>query len=130
VSDDCIFCAIARGDAPSFRVDEDEHTVAFMDIMPWRRGHALVIPRRHARDLEAIEPEELEHVFAAVQRLAGRMKERLGAEEITLANALGEAAGQTVFHFHVHVVPELHADLPRLDPPSGEQLEALAALLR
>jgi histidine triad (HIT) family protein len=130
VPDDCIFCAIARGDAPSFRVDEDEHTVAFMDIQPWRRGHALVIPRRHARDLAEIEPEQLEHVFAAARRLAGRMQERFGADEISLTNSMGSAADQTVFHLHVHVVPELHADIPRTEPPSAGELEEIAALLR
>ena len=93
VADDCVFCGIVRGDIPAFKVDEDEHTIAFMDIAPWHHGHALVIPRRHVRDVGEASPEDVAHVLRAAQRLAGRMRERLGHGDVTLANAMGEAAG-------------------------------------
>ena len=108
MADDCIFCGIVRGDIPALKVDEDEHTIAFMDIAPWHRGHALVIPRKHVRDVADASPEDVAHVLRAAQRLAGRMRERLG---------------------HVHVIPGLDVDVPRRTPEPGE-LEEIAAKLR
>src|SRR5918911_1357949 len=99
--DDCIFCKIIAGDMPAAKIDEDEHTVAFMDLNPWTRGHALVVPRQHVRDLAEIDDEELGRVMAAAKRLATRARERLGADGVNLWNSMGEAAWQTVFHFHV-----------------------------
>lgn len=129
VSDpDCIFCKIVAGELPSRIVDEDERTLAFMDIAPATRGHALVIPRRHARDLLEIEPEDLQATIAAAQRLARRMGERLGADGVNLLNSCGPAAWQTVFHFHVHVIPR-YADDPLRLPwvPSPGDPDAIAA---
>jgi histidine triad (HIT) family protein len=108
--DDCIFCAIASGDGPGEILQEDEHTVAFMDINPWTRGHALVIPRRHARNIFEIEDEELAHVMSAVKRLATRIRDSLNVDGINLLNSAEPAAWQTVFHFHVHVIPRYEDD--------------------
>jgi histidine triad (HIT) family protein len=131
---DCIFCQIVAGELPAHRIDEDEHTIAFMDINPWTRGHALVIPRRHARDLLEIDAEDLAAVARSVQRLARRIGPRLGADGINLINSCGAAAWQTVFHFHVHVIPRYENDPLRLPttPLAAEQsdLAALAATLR
>lgn len=131
---DCIFCAIAAGEAPATIVDQDSDTVAFMDINPWRRGHALVVPRRHYENLLEIEPDDLTKTFAAAQRLAARMKERLGAERIVLLNSCGAAAGQVVMHFHVHVIPADPSDFPlppRPDAPAEDaDIAAAAAALR
>jgi histidine triad (HIT) family protein len=131
---ECIFCLIADGRLPAQFVDKDEYTLAFMDINPLRRGHAVVIPRRHARDLIEIEPEEVARVFATAQRLAARMRERLGCERVTLWNACGTAAGQVVMHFHVHVVPGASDDppvLPRPETPmAAEEIAAVATQLR
>ena len=132
--DDCIFCGIVAGELPSERVDEDAHTVAFMDINPWTRGHALVIPRNHSTDLLEVGDEDLQHTVAAAKRLAARMKERLGAEGVNLLNACGEAAWQSVFHFHVHVIPRWSDDplqLPvRPRQADEEELAKVAAELR
>lgn len=128
---DCIFCAIVAGDAPATKIDEDEHTLAFMDIAPAARGHALVIPKRHAADVLEIDPEDLGHTMRAAQRLAGRMKERLGADGVNLLNACGAAAWQTVFHFHVHVIPRFDDDplrLPWIPGPGDRDAIAAAAL--
>jgi histidine triad (HIT) family protein len=135
VSDqDCIFCQIVAGEIPAQIIDEDERTVAFMDINPATRGHALVIPRRHARDLLDIDPSELAAVVVAAQRIALRMPERLGAVGLNLLNACGPAAWQTVFHFHVHVIPRYEGDPLRLPwtPHEGdaEEIRAAAEALR
>ena len=130
----CIFCKIVAGELPGTIVDEDERTIAFMDINPATRGHALVIPRKHARDLLEIEPEELQAVAVAAQRLAARAPERLGADGVNLINSCGKAAWQTVFHFHIHVVPRYEGDPLRLPwvpgPGDPDEIAAAAAALR
>ncbi len=124
----CIFCKIVAGEIPSTIVDEDERTIAFMDIAPATRGHALVIPREHATDLLSIPPEDLTAVAVAAQRLASRAKERLGADGVNLLNSCGAAAWQTVFHLHVHVIPRYTGDPLRLPwvPGAGDP-EGIAA---
>jgi histidine triad (HIT) family protein len=126
---DCIFCAIVAGDGPAQIVDSDEATVAFMDINPATRGHALVIPRRHAADLGEISGEDLAATMHAARRLAGRERERLGADGVNLINCWGRAAWQTVFHFHVHVVPRYAGDPLKLPwtPAPGDPQEIAAA---
>ncbi|HEY8770568.1 MAG TPA: HIT family protein [Thermoleophilaceae bacterium] len=132
--DDCIFCAIAAGEGPAEVVQEDEHTVAFMDISPWTRGHALVIPRRHAKNLYEIGDEDLGHVMVAAKRLAERMRDALHCDGINLLNSTEAAAWQTVFHFHVHVIPRYEDDplrLPGKPQDVGEdELRAVADGLR
>ena len=126
---DCLFCQIAAGDLPARIVDEDERTIAFMDIAPATRGHALVIPREHSRDLLDVAPEDLRATVAAAQRLAGRARERLGADGVNLLNSCGAAAWQTVYHFHIHVIPRYEGDPLRLPwvPSSGDPEEIAAA---
>ncbi len=90
--EECIFCKVVAGELPSERVDEDEHTVAFMDINPWTRGHALVIPRNHVRDLYEVGEDDLRHTMLAAQRLAQRMRDRLGCDGVNLINSCEPAA--------------------------------------
>jgi histidine triad (HIT) family protein len=125
----CIFCKILAGDIPATIVDEDERTVAFMDISPATRGHALVIPREHTADLLSVEREDLQAVALASQRLAVRVKERLSADGVNLLNSSGAVAFQTVFHFHVHVIPRYDGDSLRLPwvPTPGDPREIAAA---
>jgi len=120
--DDCIFCAIASGEGPAEIVQEDQHTVAFMDLNPWTRGHALVIPRRHARSLYEIDDEELSRVAVAAKRLAQLMRDRLGCDGVNVLNSTEPAAWQTVFHYHVHVIPRYEDDPLRL-PGQAQQVE-------
>jgi histidine triad (HIT) family protein len=126
---DCIFCKIVAGDLPAQIVDEDERTIAFMDIAPATRGHALVIPRAHASDLLSVDREDLGAVALACQRLAARAKERLGADGVNLLNSCGRAAWQTVFHFHIHVIPRYEDDPLRLPwvPAEGDRAQIAAA---
>jgi histidine triad (HIT) family protein len=126
---DCIFCKIVAGELPATIIDEDERTISFMDISPATRGHALVIPREHSPDLLSVEREDLTAVALAAQRLAGRMKERLGADGVNLLNSCGAVAFQTVFHFHMHVIPRYEGDSLRLPwvPATGDAQEIAAA---
>ena len=131
---DCLFCGIVDGSIPSQTIDSDERTVAFMDINPATPGHALVVPRTHSADLLEIAPEDLSATMLASQRLAGRMKEVLGAGGINLINACGAVAWQTVFHFHIHVVPRYEDDPLKLpwipEPGDSDEIAATAARLR
>jgi histidine triad (HIT) family protein len=135
VSDpDCIFCKIIAGELPGQIVQEDERTIAFMDINPATRGHALVIPRAHSRNLLEIEADDLTAVVLAARRLAQRAEERLEADGINLLNSCGAEAWQTVFHFHIHVIPRYVDDPMRLPwkpaPGDLDEIAQIAALLR
>ena len=131
---DCLFCGIVDGSIPSQTIDSDEHTVAFMDINPATPGHALVVPRGHSADLLEISAEDLTATTLAAQRLSRRMKDVLGADGINLINACGATAWQTVFHFHIHVVPRYQDDPLKLPwvPEAGDpdEIAAIAARLR
>ncbi|MEA2298213.1 MAG: hypothetical protein QOF77_1149 [Solirubrobacteraceae bacterium] len=130
---ECIFCRIVAGTLPARVIDGDDRTLAFMDIAPATRGHALVIPRAHARDLREIGGEDLAACAAMAQRVAGRALERLGADGVNLLNSCGAPAWQTVFHFHLHVIPRYADDPLRLPwtpaPGEDEEIAAAAALL-
>ncbi len=130
----CIFCKILDGELPAVIVQEDDHTVAFMDINPWTRGHAVVIPREHSRNLYDVPQEDLARTASAAKRLAERVRDRLGADGVNLLNSCEPAAWQTIFHFHVHVIPRYEDDpleLPtRPRPAEPAELEAVAAELR
>ena len=105
-----------------------------MDITPWTRGHALVIPRTHSRNLYEVARDDLRRAGAAAQRLAARMRDRLGCDGVNLLNCCEPAAWQTVFHFHVHVIPRYDDDpleLPALpQQPAPGELAGVAAELR
>lgn len=130
----CIFCRIVAGEIPAHVVDQDEQTLTFMDIAPATRGHALVIPRRHVSDLWEIEPDQLLAVTVAAQRQAVRARDRLDAEGVNLLNSCRPAAWQTVFHFHIHVIPRYVGDpmvLPWSPTPGDmDEIAAVAAQLR
>ena len=125
--DGCIFCTIVAGEAPAEILDSDEHTLSFLDINPATRGHALVIPRRHSEDLTTIPQEDLERCAAAAQRLTLRMQETLEPDGFNLLNACRPLAWQTVFHFHIHVIPR-YADDPLKLPyiPRGGDMDEIA----
>jgi histidine triad (HIT) family protein len=131
---DCIFCAIASGEGPAQIVDSDDRTVAFLDINPATRGHALVIPRAHSSDLFEVSEDDLQATLAAARRLAQRMRETIEPDGINILNAAGRAAWQSVFHFHLHVIPRYEDDplqLPwRPGPVDPSELAAVAAAIR
>ncbi len=131
---DCVFCKIVAGEVPSQRIAEDERTVSFMDINPATRGHALVIPKAHTANLLEIEPKDLTAVALAAQQLAQRAPERLAADGVNLINSCGSAAWQTVFHFHVHVIPRYADDPLKLPwtpaPGDADEIAEAASALR
>jgi histidine triad (HIT) family protein len=132
--EDCLFCGIVAGEVPAEIVDSDEDTVAFLDINPATRGHALVVPREHSRDLMDVLDSDLQSTMLAARRLAKRMDETLRPDGFNLLNSCRPAAWQTVFHFHVHVVPRYDEDpleLPwKPEPGDPEEIRAVAGELR
>ncbi|SLN30275.1 HIT family protein [Oceanibacterium hippocampi] len=103
--DGCIFCRIIRGEIPAFKLIDDEQVVAFMDINPANPGHALVIPKFHARDLYEMPDEWLAPVIAAARRVARAVTATLDPDGLNLLQANGPGAAQSVEHFHLHVLP-------------------------
>ena len=102
---DCAFCGIAAGTVPSTIIAGSTRALAFMDINPVTHGHALVIPRTHTTDLLDVGVDDLAACVDLAQEIARRARDRLGADGVNLLNCSGAAAWQTVFHFHVHVIP-------------------------
>jgi histidine triad (HIT) family protein len=131
---DCIFCAIVDGGAPSHQIYSDEHAIAFMDINPATDGHCLVIPRTHVKDLWEIDEDEASNVMRAAVRVAGMIRSALEPDGINLVQATGAVAFQTVFHYHLHLVPRTVGDRVKLpwipEPGDPARIEEIAALIR
>jgi histidine triad (HIT) family protein len=131
---DCLFCGIVAGDVPGQIVDSDEYTVAFMDVNPATRGHALVVPRRHSVDLMEVSDDDLGHTMLAARRLARRIDEVLEPDGFNLLNSCRPAAWQTIFHFHIHVIPRYDDDPLKLPwvpgPGDADEIAAVAEQLR
>src|SRR3954451_13115428 len=107
---DCIFCHIVAGELPSIRVHEDDGAIAIMDINPATRGHVLVIARSHSTDIRDTGDADIAHCATVAKRLAERAVTGLGAAGVTILQANGAAGWQTVFHYHVHVIPRYPDD--------------------
>lgn len=130
---DCLFCAIVAGDIPSRQIYSDEYAIAFLDISPWHRGHSLVIPRHHATDLLDTSLA-LADIAPAIQATSRLLMNRLNPDGLNMVANTGEAAGQEIFHFHVHLVPRYagHTGMRNLvkpDPEAGADLDGLHRLL-
>lgn len=108
--DDCIFCKIANGEIPSNTVYEDERFRAILDLSPAAKGHALVLPKDHYADLYDIDESALKDLIVVAKKVAAAEKKTLACEGLNLVQNNGELAGQTVFHFHMHVIPRYHDD--------------------
>lgn len=102
---DCLFCKIVNGEIPSTKVYEDEHTYAFMDIMPLTKGHTLLIPKQHCQDLFAMPEEVAANLYKAAPKVANAIKAAFNPKGMNTINNNGEFAGQTVFHYHLHFIP-------------------------
>jgi histidine triad (HIT) family protein len=128
-----IFAKVLRGEIPCHKIYEDDDTLAFLDIMPRTEGHALVVTKEKARDLFDVRPEALAKLMAVVQKLAPQIKNAVGAEGVLIQQFNGAAAGQTVFHLHVHIIPRREGEA--LKPHAGKmadqaQLAATAERIR
>lgn len=134
MSTDCIFCKIIAGEIPSFRLYEDDDTFAFMDINPANEGHALVIPKEHAADVHAISDAAISATVMTAKRVAAAIEKTLSPEGINLVQANGPAAAQSVFHFHMHILPRRKDDGLKLNwglkPGDMEAIGALAERIR
>lgn len=127
--DDCLFCRLAAGEIPATRIAETERAIAFMDIFPAVPGHALVIPRAHADDALAADDDDLADCFRLAARVARAQEAALGADGVNLLSSSRAAAGQTVFHLHVHVLPRRAGDGFAFPWPVGEgDPDAIAVL--
>jgi histidine triad (HIT) family protein len=118
--DNCIFCRIVKGEIPSTRVYEDKHFMAFMDINPVVKGHALVIPKTHSVDIVETAPEVLAGLIVAVRLVAQAQVKGLKADGINVAQANGALAGQVVPHIHFHLVPRFKNDRHSWHDPAGK----------
>ena len=128
---DCIFCSIIAGDAKAWRVYEDDVAVAFLDRGQATPGHTLVVPRHHASDLWELTADQVADAMRTVHAVAHLLRERLAAAGLNVMQSNGRAAWQSVFHYHVHLIPRYGDDelVPPWRPtrPSDTELDALLA---
>ncbi|MBQ0001671.1 MAG: HIT family protein [Clostridiales bacterium] len=108
--ENCIFCKIANGEIPAATLHEDEDFRVILDLGPASKGHALILPKKHAANLYEIEEENLTKAILLAKKMAGKMTEALGCDGFNLVQNNGTAAGQTVFHFHMHLIPRYEGD--------------------
>jgi histidine triad (HIT) family protein len=131
---DCIFCRIVRKEAPAEIVYEDDKVMAFMDINPANPGHTLLVPKAHFRNIFDLDEEVAAYLMKVAVRLAPAIKEAMGAEGLNILNANEPAAFQSVFHFHLHLIPRTFGDgirppwIPR--PGDPNQIKAAAERIR
>ena len=117
--DDCVFCKIVAGEAPASLVYEDAEVAAFMDMRPVTKGHTLVIPKSHAKNIDELDRGLGGRLFDTALDLSRAIRESVGSDGVNLFVADGEAAGQEVFHFHLHIIPRFEGDGFGLKMPSG-----------
>ena len=129
MKNDCVFCAIAAGEIPCFKVFEDDFALAYLDVNPFSEGHTLVIPKSHTTGLLDTPEETLAALLARVKKVAAHIKTALGCDGFHILQNNGAAAGQTVGHIHFHIVPRREGDPIEFAnrPGDMEHLKALAA---
>ena len=108
--ENCIFCKLANGDIPTATVYEDEYLRAIMDAAPANKGHIIILPKSHAANIYELEDEYVSRTFVLAKKLAVALKKLTGCDGVNILQNNGGAAGQTVFHFHVHVIPRFKDD--------------------
>ncbi|WMC94337.1 HIT family protein [Kineothrix sp. MB12-C1] len=131
--DSCIFCKIANGDIPSKEIYEDEDFKVILDLGPATKGHALILPKNHYRSLYELPDELASKVMLLAKKMSVQMTEKLECDGFNLVQNNGEAAGQTVFHFHLHLIPRYEEDGQVLGwkalQPTSEELSEVRRLL-
>lgn len=125
----CIFCKIANGEIPSRTLYEDEQFRVILDLNPAARGHALILPKDHAADLYELPDQYASAVLVLAKKMASVLKEKLKCDGLNLVQNNGEAAGQTVPHFHIHLIPRYAGDGQNINwkptSPSADELDAV-----
>jgi len=131
---DCLFCKIIAGEIPCFKLFEDDDTLAFMDINPANEGHALVIPKEHAKDVYAVSDAAITATVKTAKKIAPAVDKTLNPDGLNLLQCNGPAAAQSVFHFHMHVLPRREGDELKLNwglrPGDMDAIGALAERIR
>lgn len=120
----CIFCKIANGEIPSSTLYEDEKVRVILDISPASKGHALILPKDHYANFYEISDEMAQHVIKTAKKMAQRMQQELGLEGLNVLQNNGELAGQTVFHYHMHLIPRYQGDKVKMKWETGELTES------
>jgi histidine triad (HIT) family protein len=110
MTNDCVFCKIVEGKLPSRKVYENRHILAFLTIEPISRGHLLIIPKKHFENIYDISESDLKEIIVSAKKIAKFLKTSLGATGINILHASGKDAQQSVFHFHIHIVPRYEGD--------------------
>jgi len=133
MKDDCIFCKLANGIIPTNSIYEDEEFNVILDLAPATKGHALILPKEHAANIYELPEETAGKVFKLAKKLATKMTDKLGADGFNIVQNNGEIAGQTVFHFHLHLIPRYADDNQEIlwnpTSPSAEELAQIRELL-
>ena len=138
MSESCIFCRIIRGEIPSYKIYEDERTLAFLDISPSAPGHTLIVPKAHVARVEDLSEEDAEALFNTLHGLVSGIQDALGVPSSTIGINNGPESGQEVPHVHIHVIPRTGGDRGRiiqglvqsLDRPSAEEMLRIAERIR
>ncbi|WP_418751774.1 HIT family protein [Frisingicoccus sp.] len=125
MDNDCIFCKIANGEIPSSTIYEDDLFRVILDLSPATKGHALILPKKHMANIFEMDEETAEKVFVLASRIAKAMKEALNCDGLNIVQNNGEIAGQTVFHFHMHIIPRYNDDGQQINwvPKASEAAE-------
>ena len=132
--DNCIFCKLANGDIPTRSIYEDEDFNVILDMSPATKGHSLILPKSHAKNLYELPDETAAKVMVLAKKLATEMTEKLGADGFNLVQNNNEIAGQTVFHFHLHLIPRYEGDNQNINwtptTKTAEELDSVLDILR
>lgn len=131
--DNCIFCKLANGEIPTNSIYEDDNYKVILDMSPATKGHALILPKDHYRNIYEIPDEKAGEAFALASKLAKEMTDKLGAEGFNIVQNNEEVAGQTVFHLHIHLIPRYRTDNQKISwnptSPSAEELTDIKNIL-
>jgi histidine triad (HIT) family protein len=138
MSESCIFCRIIRGEIPSYKIHEDERTIAFLDISPSAPGHTLIVPKAHVARVEDLSEEDAEALFNTLHGLVGGIQDAMEVPSSTIGINNGPESGQEVPHVHIHVIPRTGGDRGRiiqglvqsLDRPNEEEMLRIAERIR
>lgn len=134
IDSNCIFCKIAMGEIPSNTFYEDDNFRVILDISPATKGHAIIIPKNHVANIYELSEEDASKIFVVASKVAKILKEVLGCEGMNILQNNGEIAGQTVFHFHLHLIPRYVGDNVSIEwshkKVSKEELEDLSNMIK
>lgn len=135
--ENCLFCKIVKGDIPSVKIFEDDNIVVFLDISQVTKGHTLVIPKKHFSNVYELDEETISSIYRPIPKLAKAIKNAFHAKGINIVNNNDEQAGQTVFHYHIHIIPRYDENdgfraifTNNMDKYSKEDLEVIANIIK